>query len=452
MRIAFAWASLMLMLMLTLASVLASAVSGNDGAQFVDVTEKAGITFEHRHGGGGDKHIMETVGGGASLWDYDGDGDLDIYFLNGAPLPGYLGPQSLSNALYRNDGGRFVDVTEEAGLTEPGYSMGCVVADYDNDGDIDLYVSNIGPNRLFQNQGDATFIDVTAAAGVGQPSKRSFATRFFDYDNDGWLDLLAAPYDTFRGFSLDLVVADYLGRKIPGAEYPRLYRNQGDGTFKNVTRQLGLETVLLAMGANFGDLDNDGWLDFYLGTGYPFYEALMPNRMFRNRQGHGFADVTTAGGFGHLQKGHAIVFADLENDGDQEGLQQMGGSFPGDAFGNALFANPGFGNHWVKLSLVGVHTNRFGLGARIRVDIVEQGKRRSIYRRVSSGATFGGNPFRREIGLGTAGSIEAIEIYWPASDTTQRFEGLKVDQWIEVTEGESDYRVLPLNALTLGQR
>ena len=176
-----------------LASVLATAVSGNDGARFVDFTEKAGITFEHRHGGGGDKHIMETVGGGASLWDYDGDGDLDIYFLNGAPLPGYKGPQPLSNALYRNDGGRFVDVTAEAGLTESGYSMGCVVADYDNDGDLDVYVTSFGKNRLYRNNGDGTFADVTERAGVADARLGSSAA-FGDIEGDGDLDLYVTNY------------------------------------------------------------------------------------------------------------------------------------------------------------------------------------------------------------------------------------------------------------------
>ena len=114
--------------------------------RFADVTESVGILFQHQHGGGGEKHIMETIGGGAALWDYDGDGDLDIYLLNGAPLPGYPGQEPLENALLRNDGGRFIDVTEEAGLAEPGYSMGCAVADYDNDGDRDLYVTHL-PRR-----------------------------------------------------------------------------------------------------------------------------------------------------------------------------------------------------------------------------------------------------------------------------------------------------------------
>ena len=127
------------------------------------------------------------------------------------------------------------------------------------------------------------------------------------------------------------------------------------------------------MGANFGDLDNDGWLDFYLGTGYPDYEGLIPNVMYRNRGGTGFADVTTAGGFGHLQKGHGVSFADLDNDGDQDVFEQMGGAYPGDGFADVLFENPGFGNHWIAVKLVGARSNRSAIGARIRVEIVERG-------------------------------------------------------------------------------
>jgi len=207
--------------------------------------------------------------------------------------------------------------------------------------------------------------------------------------------------------------------------------------------QWGLTDVTLHMGANFGDLDNDGYLDFYLGTGYPYYEGLMPNVMFRNRAGGGMDDVTTAGGLGHLQKGHGIAFADLDNDGDQDIYAQMGGAFGGDAAGNALYENPGFGNHWIKVKLIGVRSNRAAIGARIRVDIVEDGQPRSIYRWVNNGGSFGVNPLRREIGLGQAERIELLEVYWPTSDETQQFRDLDVDQWIEITEGEPTHRRLP---------
>jgi hypothetical protein len=203
------------------------------------------------------------------------------------------------------------------------------------------------------------------------------------------------------------------------------------------------------MGANFGDLDNDGWLDFYLGTGYPSYDGLIPNVMYRNRGGTGFSDVTTAGGFGHLQKGHGVAFADFDHDGDQDVFEQMGGAYPGDAFANVLYENPGFGNHWIAVKLVGVRSNRSGIGARIRVGIVDQGRPRSIYRWVDSGGSFGGNPLRQHFGLGQVEKIEAIDIYWPTTGVSQTFRDVAVDQLVEITEGEDALRLVLLPALSL---
>ena len=165
----------------------------------------------------------------------------------------------------------------------------------------------------------------------------------------------------------------------------KLYRGTGDGRFEEVADRYNLAHPAAPMGSNFGDLDNDGYLDFYLGTGYPNYHSVMPNVMYRNLGGNGFANVTYAGGFGHLQKGHAVVFADLDHDGDQDVFEQMGGAFPGDQYGNVLYENPGFGNHWTTIKLVGVQSNRSGIGARIRAEIIEDGTRRSIYRYINSG-------------------------------------------------------------------
>ena len=197
------------------------------------------------------------------------------------------------------------------------------------------------------------------------------------------------------------------------------------------------------MGSNFGDLDNDGFLDFYLGTGYPEYEGLMPNLLFRNVGGKSFVDVTTAAGLGHLQKGHGVAFADFDHDGDQDILAELGGAYAGDVFGNALFENPGFGNHWLVVKLVGVTSNKSAIGARIRTDILEGDKRRSVYKWVNSGGSFGANPLRQHIGLGRAEAIESLEIYWPTTDRTQRFQDVGVDQFIELTEDQDEYENLP---------
>ena len=204
------------------------------------------------------------------------------------------------------------------------------------------------------------------------------------------------------------------------------------------------------MGANFGDLDGDGYLDFYLGTGYPDYQNLMPNVMYLNQGGKRFADISTAGGFAHLQKGHAIAFADFDHDGAMDVFEQMGGAFPGDKAFNVLYHNPGPVSHWFAVELVGVQSNRSAIGARIRADFVD-GQRRTIYRHVNSGGSFGANPLRQTLGLGRASAVERLEIVWPTGKT-QTLTGVPVDRTIRVVEGESSYTTLPLKRLTLKGR
>ncbi|MDG2207835.1 MAG: CRTAC1 family protein [Pirellulales bacterium] len=206
----------------------------------------------------------------------------------------------------------------------------------------------------------------------------------------------------------------------------------------------GLTKIMFAMGGNYGDLDNDGFLDFYLGTGYPDYEALMPNVMYHNRAGKKFEDVTFAGGFGHLQKGHGIAFADIDLDGDQEVIAQMGGFYAGDKFHDVIFDNPGFGNHWIKVQLIGTQSNRSAIGARIHIVIKENGKQCSIYKYVNSGGSFGANPLRQSIGLGKASKIVKLEVYWPTTDITQTFDSVPLDCVIEITEGLQNFKILDL--------
>jgi hypothetical protein len=191
------------------------------------------------------------------------------------------------------------------------------------------------------------------------------------------------------------------------------------------------------MAGNFGDLDNDGWLDFYLGTGDPNLSTLIPNRMFRNAEGTFFQDVTTSGGFGHLQKGHGIAFGDIDNDGDQDVYEVMGGANEGDNAYNVLFENPGQGNHWITLKLEGVRSNRSAIGARIKVITKTTQGPRNIYKTVSSGGSFGASPLRQEIGLGQAESIEAVEVTWPVPGKTQVLKGLALDRFYSVREGEN---------------
>jgi hypothetical protein len=197
------------------------------------------------------------------------------------------------------------------------------------------------------------------------------------------------------------------------------------------------------MGANFGDLDNDGFLDLYFGTGDMSYEGLDVKLMFRNLEGLGFEDVTSPSGTGHLQKGHGVSFADYDGDGDLDLFVELGGATPGDQAYNALFRNPGSGRHWLKVKLIGTRTNRAALGASIRVDLANpDGGTRSIHRTIGNNSSFGGNSLVETIGLHDATRVDALTVSWPTSRTTQTFHGLAVDQAIEITEGSNSPRVL----------
>jgi hypothetical protein len=229
------------------------------------------------------------------------------------------------------------------------------------------------------------------------------------------------------------MAALYMG-KPHSSEVPRLYRNLGNGTFSDVTRQARLDRAILTMGANFGDLDNDGFLDIYLGTGGPDLRLLLPNRMFRNAGGKTFEDVTTSGGFGHLQKGHGIAFGDIDADGDQDIYAVMGGWYTADGFRNALFENPGHGNRWITLRLRGTRTNRLALGARIKLTLAEPSGPRVVHAVVGTGGSFGSSSIQQEIGLGRAERIESIEVTWPVSGKRQVLANPGLDRVLEIRE------------------
>jgi hypothetical protein len=240
----------------------------------------------------------------------------------------------------------------------------------------------------------------------------------------------------------------YLDLDSPG-EHARLYRNNHDGTFTDVTVRARLDKVQLVMGAGFGDLDNDGFLDCYLGTGEPDLRTVIPNRMFRNAGGKFFQDVTTSGRFGHLGKGHGVSFADIDNDGDQDVYTVMGGWYSGDVYQNVLFINPGHGNHWITLQLEGLESNRMAIGARIKITVDTRTGKREIYTTVSTGGSFGSSPVRQEIGLGDATSIRAIEIFWPRTGRTQVFKDVGMDQFLKIREGVSKAVPVKLNRIDL---
>jgi hypothetical protein len=229
------------------------------------------------------------------------------------------------------------------------------------------------------------------------------------------------------------MVRDLLGRPH-NATTARLYRNMGDGTFRDVTAEAGLDKVLMPMGANFGDIDNDGFLDMYLGMGTPSYASLAPHVLLRNDGGRRFVDVTQSSGTGEVHKGHGVAFADLDNDGDEDIVAEVGGATPGDSHAMRVFENPGHGNDWIALKLAGVKSNRAALGARITVSVENGGTRRTIHRQVTSGGTFGASPLEQHIGLGKDARNIEVEVWWPATSARQHFANVGKNQALRMEE------------------
>ena len=390
---------------------------------FDDVTVSAGLG--------------EPIASQSAAWgDYDNDGLLDLYVAgeyhdrNATPLN--------HCRLYHNRGdGTFENVAEQAGVLNERWAKGVVWGDYDDDGDLDLYVSNMnGPNRLYRNDGKGHFTDVAPELGLTEPNG-SFSCWFWDFDNDGRLDLFVAGFFA----SLQDIVADMLGQPSKG-ERPRLYRNLGPQGFKDVAAEVGLNPVTLPMGSNFADIDNDGFLDVFLATGRPPYSVLVPDLMFKNQSGQRFEDVTASTGTGHLQKGHGVSFADWDNDGDLDLFVEVGGQTPGDKAHNVLFRNPGHRRHWLQLRLIGTRSNRSAIGAKVRAEIVSPGGvSRTIYRTVSGGSSFGGNSLAVWLGLGEAASVKTLTILWPRGPkTVQTCHDVPGDRTIEIVEGADSFR------------
>jgi len=225
----------------------------------------------------------------------------------------------------------------------------------------------------------------------------------------------------------------------------------GNGTFRDVTAEVGLDRVFMPMGSNFGDIDNDGFLDIYLGTGNPTFASVLPNVMLHNKEGKFFTDVTAATGTGELHKGHAVAFADIDNDGDEDLITEIGGAEPGDSHAFRLFENPGNGNDWISLHLVGVKSNRSAIGARIKVTVENEGHAaRDLYRTVGSGGSFGASPLAQHFGLGKSVRSLNLEIWWPTSGTRQVFSNVEKNQWLEIKEFAKDYTRLERHSLRLG--
>jgi enediyne biosynthesis protein E4 len=524
----------------------------------IDVSGQTGITFRHTDGAYGQRYIMETVTAGLALFDYDGDGLIDIYLLNGAPLSDEETAAPPRNALYRNLGNwTFVEVTDQAGVGDTGYGLGVTVGDYNNDGYPDLFVNNFGPNVLYRNNGDGTFTEVTAQAGVAGGDEVGAGAAFLDADGDGHLDLYVANYlefsrehhvsKTIRG------VPVYVSPKVYPPAQDRFYRNQGDGTFVDATDQAGIgghagwgmgmvaadfdndgdtdvfvandvaenflfvndgtgrfeEAGLLAgvaydlygspqgsMGVDCGDFDNDGWLDFYQ-TSYQLQHAVL----FRNLGDGQFEDVTLtsgagAGTYAHVTWGVGLV--DFDNDGHRDlfvacgHLQDRVEEFDPTtsyAAANLLLRNLGDGrfedisatagdgmrvrqssrgaafddldgdgrvdavilnsrtaptvlrnvsrtpNYFLQIELVGTRSPRDGVGAQVRVTAGDQTWAAEVHSGRGYQSHFGS---RLQFGLGSHRRADRIEVRWPSGEVTA-VDRIEADRRMRIIEGRGGF-------------
>jgi hypothetical protein len=421
-----------------------SLLRNNGDGTFTDVTVPSGLLYS-----------MPTQ---TAVWaDFNNDGWLDVFV--GAEDSGVDDAGGIHKcALYiNNHDGTFTNVAEQAHCDLAAYVKGVTSADYNNDGWADIFLSTMNGKRyLLKNKGKPGLIpdfeDVTAQAGLDDKKARTFTTWFFDYNNDGWPDILVSDYTFDRSLAW-YAGAEGMHKPVPDAGNEYLYRNNKDGTFTNVTKETGLDKVVYSMGGNFGDIDNDGWPDMYFGTGNPDFKSLVPNKLFKNVDGKKFADVTNSSRTGNLQKGHGVALADFRNNGIQDIFIEMGGAYSGDAYTSSLYMNPGQNdNNWISLKLEGVKANRAAIGSRIKVTFTENGIQRSVYKDVNSGGSFGSNPLTQEIGIGQAKIIDDIEIRWAGSQTVQHLTNIQPRQFLHIKEGVDKPTVVHLAALTFKRK
>jgi hypothetical protein len=308
-------------MVLMLFAPLVRAADASSPIQLKEVTRQTGITFVHTDGSSGRRYIMESVASGLATFDYNGDGKIDILFLNGAPLPG--SPTTTPpprNALYRNDGDwKFTDVTLAAGLVDANYHLGVCVGDYNNDGYPDIYLNNFGPNILYRNNGNGTFTDVTREAGVAVGNHVGAGTCFLDIDQDGDLDLFVANYIEFALAKHQTRHVNghpaYVGPMVYGPIPSVLFRNNGDGTFTDISRESGVSAHAgTGMGVVCADYDDDGDTDIIVGN------DAMANFVWNNDGTGHFKEVGLLSGLAYDLHGvgqgtMGVECADYDNDG-----------------------------------------------------------------------------------------------------------------------------------------
>ena len=310
--------------------------------EFTDVTADSGIRFKHNSGAAGKKYLPETIGAGGAFLDYDNDGWQDIVLINSMDWPESKKRKSFSALYHNNKDGTFTDVTQQSGLGVEMYGLGVAVADYDNDGNVDIYVTCVGPNRLFRNLGGGKFAAVTARAGVGDPGFSTSAA-WFDYDNDGKLDLFVGNYvdwsvQTDQYCTLDAKNKSYCTPQTYKGQSATLYKNRGNGTFENVTARAGVnDPAGKTLGVALLDYDDDGWLDLFVAN------DTEPNKLYRNNHNGTFTDNAVVAGVAFSESGTAragmgVDAADYDGSGKQSIVI---GNFTNESI--ALYHNDGSG-------------------------------------------------------------------------------------------------------------
>jgi len=384
----------------------------NGDGTFTDVTEKAGLANTW-----GPSFTAHWV-------DYDCDGNLDLFVTyNFAELF----DKHYQNRLFHNNGdGTFTEVTDQCGLFASFTTIGSSWADYDNDGFPDLFLSTfMGHPMLFHNNGDGTFTDVSSQAGFSEPLL-GFVCAFCDYDNDGWMDIAQYIWSDHDDFVYTL-----RNGSGPPDGYPmRIYHNNRDGTFTAKDREIGLDGCWGTMSANMGDVNNDGNLDIVLGNGSPRMERLEPPVLMQS-DGKMFRNTTFSAGLPFTGKGHAINFADFFGDGRLSVVIADGGAYPGDLHSTSVYYPKRLPGNYLNVRLVGTRSNRDAIGARLTLI---SGDMRQV-REINAGTGFGSLPYEQHFGLNTLDKVDALEIGWP-SGLKQRIENPPVNDSIRITEGQ----------------
>jgi tetratricopeptide (TPR) repeat protein len=407
----------------------------NDGWDDLYVTRLgfyAGESVLYRNNGDG-TFTDVTTAAGIRTWgpvftaewvDYDCDGKLDLFVPNNQ---GRLFDRKTPNRLFHNNGdGTFTEVSKQAGLESIYPSIGCAWGDYNNDGFPDLFVSSgFGRSQLFRNNGDGSFTDVSREAGVDGICLGSVSF-WSDYDNDGWLDLIQLVWSPEPH-----VLHTLIHGEAPAEGHPlRIYHNNRDGTFTAKNRELGIDGCWGTMSGNMGDFNNDGHLDILLGNGGPPMDQTEPAIILENDGHEKFHNVTFAAGLPFTGKGHGANMADLAGDGRLCLIVAAGGSYPADLLTTSVFRPKTLPGNYLNVRLVGTQSNRSAIGARVRL---EAGGR-SQYRLVSGGSGFGCLPLEQHFGLGQLKKVDVLEIHWP-SGLRQRIDNPPVNDTIRITEG-----------------